>query len=268
MRLPAAVFPLLIVALAARPAAAEHPSLAQARVLYNDAKYEAAISAASMARTDPASADAAALVVGRSHLERHRLLSDPVELTAARIALAEVRPQALSARDRVDHLIGLGQALYQGESYGAAAELFDTALSQPVGLPDRDRLMLVDWWATAIDREAQKLPADRRIAILDQVRERMELEVRIDPGSAPANYWLAVSARGAGDLERAWYAAIAGWVRAALRPETAKQLRDDLDRLVNQALILERARARPPREQGDALMDLRVEWEAIKNQWP
>jgi hypothetical protein len=268
MRLPAAVFPLLLVALAARPAAAEHPSLAQARVLYNEAKYEAAINAASMARTDPASADAAALVVGRSHLERHRLLSDAVELTAARIALAEVRPQGLSPRDRVDLLIGLGQALYQGESYGAAAELFDTALSQPVGLPDRDRFMLLDWWATAIDRESQKLPADRRMALLDQVRERMELEVRIDPGSAPANYWLAVSARGAGDLERAWYAAIAGWVRASLRPETEKQLRDDLDRLVNQALILERARARPPREQGDALTELRAEWEGIKNQWP
>jgi hypothetical protein len=268
MRVPWPLFLVLMVALAPRPAAAEHPSLAQARVLYNEAKYEAAINAASMARTDPASADAAALVVGRCHLERHRLLSDAVELTAARIALAEVRPQALSPRDRVDLLIGLGQALYQGESFGAAAELFDTALSQPVGLPDRDRLMLLDWWATAIDRESQKLPPDRRMAILDQVRERMELEVRIDPGSVPANYWLAVSARGAGDLDRAWYAAIAGWVRAALRPETARQLRDDLDRLVNQALILERARARPPLEQGDALTELRAEWEGIKNQWP
>jgi hypothetical protein len=107
MRLTAAVLPLLIVALAARPEAAEHPSLAQARVLYNEAKYEAAITAASMARTDPASADAAALVVGRSHLERHRLLSDTVELTAARIALGSVRPQALSPRDRVDLLIAL-----------------------------------------------------------------------------------------------------------------------------------------------------------------
>ena len=268
MRLPAAIFPVLIVALVARPAAAEHPSLAQARVLYNEAKYEAAINAASMARTDPASADAAALVVGRSHLERHRLLSDTVELTAARMALGAVRPQALSPRDRVDLLIGLGQALYQGENYGAAAELFDTALSQPVALPDRDRLMLVDWWATAIDRESQKLPPDRRMAILEQVRDRMELEVRIDPGSAPANYWLAVSARGAGDLERAWYAAIAGWVRATLRPETSTQLRDDLDRLVNQALILERARARPAREQGEALTELRAEWDAVKSQWP
>jgi hypothetical protein len=259
---------VLLVAVSARPAAAEHPSLAQARALYNAAKYEAAISAASMARTDPASADAASLVMGRSHLERHRMLADAVELTAARIALSAVRPTALSPRDRVDLLIGLGQALYQGESFGAAAELFDTALSQPVLLPDRDRMQLLDWWATALDREAQSLPPDRRIAVLTQVRERMEIEVQIEPGSQPANYWLAVSARGSGDLDRAWHAAIAGWIRATLRPDSAKALRDDLDRLVSQALILERARARPAREQGDALTAFRAEWDAIKNQWP
>jgi hypothetical protein len=252
----------------ARPAAAEHPSLAQARVLYNAAKYAEAISAATVARRDPASADAAALVMGRSHLERHRALADVVDLTAARIALGAVHPAALSPRDRVDLLIGLGQALFLSESFGAAAELFDTALSQPVLLPDRDRMLLLDWWATAVDREAQSLPPDRRMTLFAQVLERMEIEVRVDPGSAPANYWLAVSARGVSDLDRAWDAAIAGWIRAALRPESAKSLREDLDRLVTQALIAERARLRPAREQTEALAALRSEWDGIKNQWP
>lgn len=268
MRTGSIALPVLLALVVTGRAAAEHPSLAQARELYNEAKYEAAISAALMARTDPTSADAAALVMGRSHLERHRLLADAVELTAAQAALSAVRPAALSPRDRVDLLIGLGQALYQGESFGAAAELFDTALSQPVVLPDRDRLLLLDWWATAVDREAQSLPPDHRVALLAQVRERMDIEVRIDPGSQPANYWLAVSARGAGDLERAWHTAIAGWIRASLRPESAKALRDDLDQLVSQALIIERARSRPTREQGDALTALRAEWETIKSQWP
>jgi hypothetical protein len=267
MRLRVILLAALLMA-AARPSAAEHPSLTRARALYNDAKYEAAISAASMARVDPASADAASLVMGRSHLERHRMLADAVELTAARMAFGAVRPEALSPRDRVDLLVGLGQALYQGESFGAAAELFDTALSQPVVLPDRDRLLLLDWWATAIDREARPLPPDRRMALFAQVRERMEIEVRIDPGSRPANYWLAVAARGAGDLERAWHTAIAGWIRATLRPDSAEDLREDLDGLVSQALILERARLRPAREQGDSLTALRAEWEAIKSQWP
>jgi hypothetical protein len=106
------------------------------------------------------------------------------------------------------------------------------------------------------------------MALFEQVTDRMEIEVRVDPGSEPANYWLAVAARGAGDLDRAWDAAIAGWIRASLRPESAKSLRTDLDRLVSQALILERARTRPVREQGDALTALRAEWDAIKNQWP
>jgi hypothetical protein len=268
MRRGTVLFAVLLAGFAVRPAAAEHPSLVQARALYNEASYEAAISAASMARADPASADAASLVMGRSHLERHRLLADAAELTAARNALNAVRPAALSPRDHVDLLIGLGQALYQGDSFGAAAELFDTALSQPLVLPDRDRLLLLDWWATAVDREAQSLPLDRRMTLLAQIRDRMEVEVRVDPGSEPANYWLAVSARGSGDLERAWHTAIAGWVRASLRPESAQALREDLDRLVTQALILERARSRPPREQGDALTAFRAEWDAIKSQWP
>jgi hypothetical protein len=196
------------------------------------------------------------------------MLADAAELTEARIAFAAVRPAALSPRDRFDLLVGLGQALYLGENFGAAAELFDTALSQPVLLPDRDRMLLLDWWATALDREAHRLPADRRAALFQQVRERMEIEVRVDPGSQPANYWLTASARGAGEIDRAWHAAVAGWIRATLRPETAEALRDDLDRLVNQALILERARTRPPTEQGDALAAFRSEWEGIKNQWP
>src|SRR5687768_16422087 len=81
--------------------AAEHPSLAKARALYNASDYDGAISAAAVARTDPASADAAALVMARSHLERYRLrTTDPSDLTAARDALAAIRIAALSPRDQ------------------------------------------------------------------------------------------------------------------------------------------------------------------------
>jgi len=247
---------------------AEHPSLVKARALYNAADYDAAISAATVARADPVSADASALVVARSHLERHRLRLDPGDLVAAREALSAIRPATLSPRDHVDLLVGLGQALYLGETFGAAAELFDTALSQSSLLGARDRLLLLDWWATAIDREAQKRSADRRAPLLEGVIARMEEELRRDPGNAAANYWLAVSARGAGDIDRAWHAAVAGWIRAMLTPETAAALRSDLDRLVTQALIPERARTRPAREQPEAAAALRAEWDAVKSQWP
>jgi len=268
MRVPRAVFPLLMLLVTAPPAwGAEHPSLAKARALYNAADYDAAISAADVARADPASADAATLVVARSHLERYRLRLDPGDLVAARGALSTIRPAALAPRDHLDLLVGLGQALYLGETFGAAAELFDTALSQSSLLGARDRLLLLDWWATAIDGEAQKITADRRMPLLERVIARMEDELRQDPGNAPANYWLAVSARGAGDIERAWHAAVAGWIRAILRPESATALRSDLDRLVTEVLIPERARTRPAREQPEAADALRAEWDLVKSQW-
>lgn len=268
MHVPGARALLLMLLVTGAPAwAAEHPALAKARALYNAADYDAAIGAATVARTDPPSTDAATLVTARSYLERYRVRLDPGDLVAARVALSTIRPAALSPRDRVDLFVGLGQALYLGEAFGAAAELFDTALGQSALLNARDRLLLLDWWATAVDREAQQVAVDRRMPLLARVVDRMENELRLDPGNAAANYWLAVSARGSGDVERAWHAAVAGWVRAMLRPESAAALRSDLDRLVTEVLILERARARPVDEQQEAQAALRAEWEAVKSQW-
>ncbi|MBI3049940.1 MAG: hypothetical protein HYY76_16695 [Acidobacteria bacterium] len=248
--------------------AAEHPALAKARALYNAADYDGAIAAASAARSDPASADAAALVAARAHLERYRQrTNDPADLGAARDALAVVRAAALKPRDQIDLLVGLGQALFLSNEFGAAAELFDTALSRASLLVDRDRWLLLDWWASALDREAQRLPPDRRGVLLARVTERMEAELRGDPGNAAANYWLAVAARGTGDIDRAWHAAVAAWVRAPLRPESAATLRGDIDRFVTTVLIAERARTRPAKEQQVMLAELRSQWDAVKESW-
>lgn len=252
---------------AARASAAEPPSLIKARGLYNAGNYEGAIDAASVARRLPQSADAAALVIARSHLEQYRQRADPSDLASARDALGTVRAAALSARDRLDLLVGLGQSLYLGEVFGAAAELFDTALTRSSLLPERDRLLLLEWWATALDREAQTRAPERRAPVFGRIAERMEQELREDPGSPAANYWLAVAARGVGDIDRAWHAAVAAWVRSSLSPETAAALRADLDRLVTSALIPERARSRQGRESQDPLPALRAEWELVKQQW-
>src|SRR5688572_18192385 len=81
--------------------AAEHPSLAKARALYNAVDFDGAIAAAEVARVDPASADAATLVIARAHLERYRLRNgDPADLTAARENLGKVRMSALLPRDQ------------------------------------------------------------------------------------------------------------------------------------------------------------------------
>jgi hypothetical protein len=258
---------LLVLLLCAPPAwAAEHPSLAKARALYNAGDFDGAISAAAVSRRVPASADASALVIARSHLERYRQRADPTDLGAAREALGSVRSTALTPRDHVDLLVGFAQSLYLGEVFGAAAELFETALSRASLLPPRDRLLLLDWWATALDREAQDRRAERRARVFERIGERMEAELREDPANAVANYWLAVAARGTGDVDRAWDAAVAGWVRSALRPESSELLRADLDRLVTQALIPERALTRPARDP-DSTATLRAEWELVKQQW-
>jgi hypothetical protein len=156
--------------------------------------------------------------------------------------------------------------LYLTDFFGAAADLFDTALERSAPLPDRDRMLLLDWWATAVDREAQGAPPERRSRLAAQIIARMEDELRRDPGSAPANYWLAVAARAAGDLDAAWDAAVAAWVRAMLGPAT-EQLRADIDRLVMQALIPERARAHRARDQVDSTDAMRAQWESVKQQW-
>jgi hypothetical protein len=257
---------LTLVALPTAAAAAEPAALARARALYNSANYDGAIDAATAARSEPKAEDAAALVLARAHLERFRATGAVADLTAARTALGVVRSPNLSPRDQLDLLIGVGQTLYFGDSFGAAADVFDSALGRASALSDRDRGKLLDWWATALDRQAQIRPLDRRGPAFSRIVERMENELRTDPGSVIANYWLVVAARGAGDLDRAWDAAVAGWVRASLGPDTV-DLRAELDRVVIEALIPERARTRPQREQQEATAAMRVEWDAVKSAW-
>jgi hypothetical protein len=255
--------------------AAEPPALAKARALYNAGNYDAAIESATPVRGDRQFGDAAALVIARAHLELYResaeraiaeaKLPESRDLSMAREALRSIQRAALSSRDQVDLLIGLGQTLFYSEQFGAGAELFVTALARASMLPPRDRDRLLDWWASALDREAQSRPTDGRGSIYERITARMEEELAGEPGSAVANYWLVAAARGAGDVERAWDSAVAAWVRAALVPETTKALRADLDRLVTEALIAERARTRPARE--DPAVALRVEWERVKENW-
>jgi hypothetical protein len=258
---------LILTGIAPVAWADEPPALAKARTLYNASDFEGAIDAAAVARQDPTWADAAALVIARSHLEQYRQQADAEDLASAREALGAIRVAALGPRDQVDLIVGLGQSLYLSESYGAAAELFDTALARTGLLGARDRLLLLDWWATALDREAQRRPAERRGRVFDRILARMGDEIQRDPGNAVANYFLAVAYRGAGDIDSAWNSAVAAWVRSTLAPESTEKLRTDLDRLVTQALIPERARTVVARDPQEAMLALRTEWDMVKQQW-
>jgi len=253
----------VLPALAAEPAA-----LSTARTRYNSGDYEGAINAAAVARNQAAASDAAALVIARAHLELYRQRVLPEDLTTARETLKLVRTGNLSARDQADYFIGVGQSLYFGELFGPAAETFETTLTtRAVVLSPMEHRQLLDWWATALDHAAQARTPDRRPRVYERVLERMQDELKQDPANPVASYWLAVAARGIGDPDRAWDIAVAAWVRSYLSPESAATLRADLDRLVAEALIPERARLRPAAEQQLALMTLKAEWELLKDQW-
>jgi hypothetical protein len=259
----------LMVLVATVPArAAEPEALIQARTLYNEGNYDAAILAAADARAEPEFADAAAVVLARAHLERFRLVWDPADLTAAHDALSAVTAIHLSPRDYVDLLVGFGQHLFLTDAFGAARELFDSALAWGDLLSGRDRLLLLDWWANALDRSAQARPADARAPVFRELVAGMDEELRRDPGNPVANYWLPVAARGAGDIERAWEASKAGWVRARLDPSGTDTVRADLDRFVVEAVIPGLALARGGRTPEDTRNEARQEWERFKAAWP
>jgi hypothetical protein len=72
-----------------------------------------------------------------------------------------------------------------------------------------------------------------------------------------------------GDVQRAWQAAIAGWVRASFAADGGSAVRQDLDRLVIEAIIPDRIRllALPAREVADATVGFRSEWDVVKQRW-
>jgi hypothetical protein len=249
-----------------RPVRAADP-LAEARRLYNLGEYDAAERAAREAVRAAGSADAARVVLGRVLLERFRRSADAADLSAARESLRMVNASALDARDRVELALGFAEALFLADRFGAAAELFDPLIDRSAVLGPAARERVLDWWATAIDRHAQGRPPSERAALYQRILDRMSAELTQDPGSTPASYWTAAAARGAGDLERAWNASLAAWVRAPLARDRGVMLRGDLDRLVIHAIVPERAARASPRESKQALAAMLGDWEAFKNSW-
>ena len=262
-----AVATCCLVVLIARPVRAADDPLARARLLYNQRQFDAAVGAAEQARLIPARADGADLVAARAYLERFRASEAADDLTNARERLRRLDPQKLAPRERVEYIVGLGEALFFDGSFGAAANVFDSVLLHggpaPAGPQDIDaRERVLDWWATAMDREARPRPEIERQPNYRRIRERMDEELASHPISGTAAYWLAAAAQAQGDLQAAWSAAEAGWVRAPLASDRGVALRADLDRLVLRALVPDRARVL-----GQPADTLRVQWEQFKERW-
>lgn len=242
-------------------------ALAEARTLYNSGQYEAAERAARAALEQPAEVNAARVVLGRIHLERYRETEVPSHLTDARRALRDVDPQALAPRERLELTVGLAEALFLEDRFAAAAELFAPVLDASSSLGPAAHHRVLDWWASSLDRQAQLRPmADRRV-LYERIALRMQAELAQEPGSATAGYWSVAAVRGGGDAEGAWSAAMAAWVRAALGPDRGVALRADLDRIVIDGIVPDRAARLELRDPSGAIAGMVNEWELFKSDW-
>jgi tetratricopeptide (TPR) repeat protein len=266
MRRVSALSAILLLACVC-PAAAQHADLGRARSLYNERQFDAAIDAAAAAQKIPATADAATVVLARAHLERYRERANPEDLSAARTALGTVRVSNLDARDHVDFLTALGEALFFEDDYGAAATLFESGIDAAMSQGLQTGESMLEWWGSAMERHADALEREPRIAAFTRLRERMSRELSRNPSSAAAAYWLVVGTRGAGEPFEAWEAAIAGWVRARLAGPMSAKLRADLDKLVIEGIIPDRVRAAAPDKRGQMESDLKTEWAVVKERW-
>jgi hypothetical protein len=270
-----AVFCLLALAPRVFPADSRD-SLAEARRLYNQGHFDAAIAATERVRGTPVRPDApgtasvaevADLVAARAYLERFRGTSEPDDLASARDRLRRLDPAGFDPGERTEFLIGLGETLYFDESYGAAADVFWSVLDSRDGqagapgvAPGRDRIL--DWWASATDRDARPKSEAERQAIYQMIRNRMREELAGEPRSAAASYWLAAAARAQGDLDAAWDSAEAGWTRAPLAADHGVALRADLDRLMLEGVVPDRATIT-----SQPVDTLRAQWEDFKARW-
>lgn len=253
--------------MSAPPAEASRSDLARALSLYNQRRFDQAIEAAEAARKSPETQDAGAVVLARAHLERYRESVDPADLGAAREALGAVRAAALEPRVRLEYLLGLGQALFLEDEFGAAANLFASGVAAARAADPSLADALIDWWGSAVERQADFSEPDARRALFLTLAEGMRAEQFDNPESASAAYWLAAALRGAGDAMGAWHAATAGWVRARLTGARAAGLRADLDKLVLQGVIPDRVRALSPADRTAAESQLRADWELVKERW-
>jgi len=249
--------------------------LVAARELYNLGKFDDAIVAARRALEADADLDAARVVLARASLERYRLRLETADRTAAEAALRAVDANRLAPSDYVEWLVGLGVALFVDDEGGledrfsAAAELFETVLDRAdgaVGATSRERVL--EWWANALDRQAQFGPASGRHATYARLLERIDREVDANDRSVVALYWQVVASRGTGDLERAWGAAVAAWLRSRHLGADGASLRADLDRFVTTVLLPERAmELAPDADPRPTLERLESGWRAFKEKW-
>ena len=266
MRLALAVL-LLCVPPPLASAQASKADLARARSAYNERRFDDAIAAASTARRSVEIADTGGIVLSRALLERYRERADPSDLSAAREVLGTIRTTGLDDRDQLELLLAFGEALFLEDDFGAAAEILESGLERAATISPEIGEAMLEWWGSAMERHASSMGPDRRQAGFTRLADRMRDELARAPTSSAASYWTVVGLRGAGQLDRAWDAAVAAWVRARLAGTRAPSLRADLDHLVVEGVIPDRVQHIAQDQRAEAESRLKAEWELVKERW-
>jgi hypothetical protein len=261
-----AVLPFVLLLLLPLPLAAQD-QLSEARRLYNAGQYEAAEKPARTALAQPRTANSARIVLARILLERYRQSATPALLIEARDALRHVSLLTLESRERVELMLGFAQGLFLEDRFLAAADVFEPIVGAAAVLGPVAHDRALDWWATALDRHAASRPFPERSDIYARIARRMADELVRDPGSGPANYWLVAAAHGSGDLDGAWSAAQAAWIRAGFAPARADQARADIDRVVMEGIIPARAARIGGRDTNLVVAGMVGEWDVFKKSW-
>jgi hypothetical protein len=162
-----------------------------ARKLYNQELYELAIRAATEARQAGDAVDEASLIFAPR--PSRTLPPDPRRAQPQRGAVRRCAPSmprsCRRGRRRSSHSPWANTCFWPTSSV-RPAELFDSTSARVDDLGPAARDRVLDWWATAMDREAQEDSA-HRAGLYQRIIERMEDELRQQPGSTAAGYWLA-----------------------------------------------------------------------------
>ena len=267
-RLLTTAFLLLVAPMGLTAQRATDP-LSRARQAYNEQQFERAVAFATEAKGTPALTDSASLVLSRALLERFRRTRDAGDLEHARQTLLSVNPARLTATEMSELHLGMGELMYVDHQFGAATELFEVALDRPDMVPARFRDRVLEWWAASLDRYAQFGPDTQRLAKYWRMLTRLEQESARGPASPAVAYWMAAAARGLNDPERSWSLAIAAWIQAPMiAGARAAALRSDLDHLIIEGIIPDRARHSAGDADAEALkLALAAEWATIKERW-
>jgi hypothetical protein len=267
VRLAAAI--LLVAAIPVLTAQRAADPLTKARQAYNNQQYDLAIQFSKEAKNTPSMADSAGLVFSRAMLERFRRTGDPVDLEQARNALLAVNPSRLNQGESSELHLGMAELMFVDDQFGTATEMFEVALDRPGMVPDALRDRVLEWWAASLDRHAQLSPDTQRMAKYWRMLTRLETEAARGPNSPAVAYWMAAAARGVDDPDRAWSLAIAAWIQAPMiAGARAAALRTDIDRLMDVAIIPERANRSAADADIEALkLAYAAEWKAIKAKW-